>query len=73
MNFQEMSEMQWETTDQILVAIHGLFVCLLVYYLKTYEWISMKFSRLIEDGTGNMPLNFGRDMWLCVCLCLFVF
>ena len=23
-----------------MVAIHGLFVCLLVYYSKTYEWIS---------------------------------
>ena len=23
----------------------------------------MKFSGLIEDGTSNMPLNFGSDQW----------
>ena len=23
----------------------------------------MKFSGLIEDGTSNMPLNFGNDLW----------
>ena len=23
----------------------------------------MKFSGLIEDGTSNMPLNFGSDLW----------
>ena len=38
-------------------------VCLLVYYSKTYEWISMKYSGLIKDGTSNMPLNFGSDLW----------
>ena len=52
---------------QILVAISGLFVCLLAYYSKTYKWISMKFSGKIEDGTNNKPLNFGSDPWQ-VCL-----
>ena len=37
-------------------------VCLLVYYSKNYEWVSMKLSGLIEDGTSNMPLNFGSDL-----------
>ena len=23
----------------------------------------MKFSRKIEDGTSNKPLNFGSDLW----------
>ena len=23
----------------------------------------MKFSGFIEDGTSNMPLNFGIDLW----------
>ena len=23
----------------------------------------MNFSGLIEDGTSNMPLNFGSDLW----------
>ena len=23
----------------------------------------MKFSELTEDGTSNMPLNFGSDLW----------
>ena len=23
----------------------------------------MKFSGLIEDGTSNLPLNFGSDLW----------
>ena len=23
----------------------------------------MKFSGLPEDGTSNMPLNFGSDLW----------
>ena len=23
----------------------------------------MKFSEKIKDGTSNMPLNFGSDMW----------
>ena len=27
----------------------------------------MKFSGMIEDGTNNKPLNFGRDPWP-VCL-----
>ena len=62
-NFLKMSEMPWGTTDQILVALHGLFVCLLAYYSKTYEWISMKFSGKIEDGTSNKALNFGSDPW----------
>ena len=48
---------------RILVAIRGLFVCLLESYSKTYEWISMKFSGKIEDGTSNEPLNFGSDPW----------
>ena len=49
------------TSHYILVAICGLFVCLLAYCSKTYEWISMKFSVKIEDGTSNKPLNFGSD------------
>ena len=47
-----------------LVALVCLFVCLSVcwqYYSKTHEWISMKFSGKIEDGTSNKPLNFGSD------------
>ena len=31
------------------------------YYSKTYEWMSMKFSGKIEDGTINKPLNFGSN------------
>ena len=46
-----------------MVAIRGLFICLLAYYSKTYEWISMKFSGKIEDVTSNEPLNFGSDPW----------
>ena len=45
----------------ILVVIRGLFVCLLAYYSKTYEWISMKFSGKIKDSTSNKPLHFGSD------------
>ena len=55
--------MQWGTTEKNLVAIYGLFVYLLIYYSETYEWISMKFSGFIDDGTINMPLNFGSDLW----------
>ena len=51
------------TSHKILVAIRDLFVCLLAYYSKTYEWISMKFSGKIEDGTSNEPLNFGSNPW----------
>ena len=36
-------------------------VCLLVYYSKTYRWISMKFSGKIKDGTSNKALNYGSD------------
>ena len=50
-----------------LVVICGLFVCLLEYYSETYEWILMKFSGKIGDGTSNKPLNFGSNPWL-VCL-----
>ena len=50
------------TSRNILVAIRGLFVCLLTYYSKTYEWISMKFLGKIEDGTSNEPLNFGSAL-----------
>ena len=53
------------TSHSILVAIRGLFVCLLAYYLKTYEWISLKFSGKIEHGTSNEPLNFGSDPRPC--------
>ena len=35
----------------------------MVYYSKNYEWISMKFSGLIEDGTSSMPLDFGSNLW----------
>ena len=45
------------TSHKILVAIRGLFVCLLAYYLKTYEYISVKFSGKIEDSTSNEPLD----------------
>ena len=51
------------TSHYILVAIRSLFVCLLAYYSKTYEWISMNFSGKIEDGTSNETLNFGSDPW----------
>ena len=51
------------TSHKILVVICGPFVCLLAYYLKTYEWILMKFSGKIEDGTSNKPLYFGSDPW----------
>ena len=41
-----------------------MLVCLFAYNSKTYEWISMKFSGKIEDGTRrNKPLNFGSDLW----------
>ena len=51
------------TSHKILVAICDLLVCLSAYYSKTYEWILMKFSGKIEDGTSNEPLNFGSDPW----------
>ena len=44
----------------------GLFVCLLAYYSKTYEWILMKFIVKIKKGTSNKTLNFGRDPWPCL-------
>ena len=47
------------TSHKILVAIRGLFA----HYSKTFEWISMKFSEEIEDGTSKEPLNFGNDPW----------
>ena len=46
------------TSHKIMVTICGLFVCLLAYYSKSYEWILMKFSGKTEDGTSNEPLNF---------------
>ena len=51
------------TSHKSLVAMRGLFVCLLAYYSKTCEWISMKFLGKIEDGTSNEPLNFISDPW----------
>ena len=61
--FRKCQKCNEEQLNRFLVAIHGLFVCLLVYYSKNCEWISMKFSGLIEDGTSNMPLNFSSDPW----------
>ena len=79
MDFDENFKKRQKCNEEQLIRFwQRSMVCLsslLVYYSKTYEWISMKFSGLIEDGTSNMPLKFGSDLWPLqrfVFVCLFI-
>ena len=79
MDFDENFKKRQKCNEEQLIRFwQRSMVCLsslLVYCSKIYEWISMKFSGLIEDGTSNMPLNFGSDLWPLqrfVFVCLFI-